>query len=746
MNLLTFVENVWDKTPKKLTPEKLEELLNSPVTSKNLKKYHETGDEQYKKPLPAVIFNGLMSEEKLKIKSTRVDSNYLPSPWLGLDIDLKNQAEVLFEQVKGRVQREMACSFEEVMPMIYKTASGGLRVVVRRTPGLTLEQDRKKWEQILSLPCDAVCTNPSRLYFLPTMEEVFHLDKDMLFNLEGHHPEDYPAEAAEAPTPGAEVAEDVTSGSCAEPSILYKNLSKTDLMAVTKQLESLLCGGPAQKGGRNEVVFDTARYMSYLTEDVQFLIDIIPTYGLSSAEHARTISSAMHYKKYGFTPVILQRAIDQALKKDEAETETGRSELSPPELPKYLPDAMNALLSGTPEKSRPAVAMAVFSALRIHLYKVEFQYIDNSALEPCFLNLCIAEQASGKSVLRKPTRAILHDIELQDNKNRDADAAWREQCSMLSPNQAMPKKPNDPILLVQPDMTTPALVELSRRADGHSLYTYSEELEKMFQLKSFSTIVRSAFDSEVFGQERVSSVAISDVVQLKWSFVASSTPGTAITYLKNETNNGTLTRFQLSTIIVDEDDWGEETPEYGDYGEAYRASIDPFVQLLKNTPSGLFKCEEALQWAKEEKARQISYLQKIDGKYLTPYLWRSLQTAFWKACMLFIMNGKKWSNEIAEFASWSVSYDLWVKIHYFNATIQMNNSKGVMLQNHPKALLPLFDDTFTREDAIKIRKSVGKTVAANDVKNMLNTWIFRDEIYKDEATGKYHKTEKGKKV
>jgi hypothetical protein len=54
-------------------------------------------------------------------------------------------------------------------------------------------------------------------------------------------------------------------------------------------------------------------------------------------------------------------------------------------------------------------------------------------------------------------------------------------------------------------------------------------------------------------------------------------------------------------------------------------------------------------------------------------------------------------------------------------------------------LLPLLADTFSREDAVEMRRKVGKSTTPTAVKNMLNTWVNRGFITKDVKTGLYSK-------
>lgn len=289
-------------------------------------------------------------------------------------------------------------------------------------------------------------------------------------------------------------------------------------------------------------------------------------------------------------------------------------------------------------------------------------------------------------------------------------------------------------------MTDAALVMRMKRSNGYSLFTYAEEIEKVWdKLPDFSAALRSAFDGSDYGQERVGAGSQSGVAKLLWSMVMATTPGIARRRLGYETNNGLLTRLTLSTIITEEDDWGEETPIYGDYDEDYRNAVDEFTQQLVEMPAGKFICQEALNWAKAEKLRQIDKLRLMDAKYMLPFLWRALLMAFWRGCILYIMHGKQWSQEIEDFITWSHNYDLWCKMHFFGSVIETNTEKDIDTKPKGRLLLHLLGDTFTKDDAISMRQKVGKSIADKKVKDMLHQWKKRGFITLD-GDGKYHKT------
>ncbi|MBQ5912802.1 MAG: DUF3987 domain-containing protein [Bacteroidaceae bacterium] len=752
---LTYVMGVYDNQPKPLTHEMMERLLSMHKTKVNTEQYRATGNEQLKKALPAVLFNGLYSEERAaawlrqdKHHTRRQDQCYLPSPFYGIDIDLKGCPEELYSVVRDRIKKHLGCEPEEILVMAYASPSRGLRLVVRRTPGLTLEQEICKWETLLGMPCDPTCKNPSRLYLLTSRDDILYYNPQALFSLEGHTPESFPSEA-ESTKYEMPKAEDSASEPADEKRLqgAYKHTAQgvrytsEQLQDIAEELAHIIGGGAAQKGMRNGLTFEIAKQMRHIVgNDAENLSMVIPMYEESYKKHMDAINNALKYgKTLPYIPSDLQRAIDRAMAAENDTPTADEESTTPPQMPSTLPPSMETILTGIPMKSRPAVAMSVFSALRALMYNVKFKYINNTDQEPCFLFLCVADQGSGKTAIRPPLKGILHEVEKRDEISRQEEQLWREKCETLGANKDKPKRPTSPKQIVQANMTEASLVSLMRRADGHSLFTYGEELDKLLHLKGASEIIRSAFDCEQYGQERVGAGSICDVVTLKWSFVYSTTPATACKILKNEISNGTLSRLCLGTIECDADDWGEETPMFGDFDQEYIKAVDAFTSLLKQTPSGVFTCTEAMQWANEEKARQIDRLKMMDAKYLSPFLWRSLQMAFWRACMLYIMNGNKWSQEIEQFASWSLNYDLWVKLHYFGQMIENCLDTAQNGGRQPTMLLAQLPNTFTRDEARIMRRQQGRDASSRSLRNMLNTWVNRGFIRFDKETKLYTK-------
>ena len=626
--------------------------------------------------------------------------------------------------------------------LVEESARGGVHILIDIPEGMTGMEAAKAFASELGEVVDTKVPTPEHFIFMTP--HILYIDEERFFN-----PTPIPLEEmhtvwqtsigsttpAKAKTGTVDYEKDYVTSNPA--TMTHEGIPLEDIVC---ELEHAIGGGPAMEGNRNRQVFDMARLMRQLTGDnLTQLQSIIPQYGLDDDEHLQAIENALRYTRpLPNTPHDLQRAIDRARKSNRT---TGED--TPPTLPDDLPPSMQHILSATPEKAREAAAMGAFSPLRVLMSDVRFRYVDNTAKEPCFINMLVAEQGSGKSAIQPVIEAILQPITARDEESRRREAEWRDKCTTLGANKDKPQAPKAPIQRIYANTTLAALNKRAHLAGNLSLYTYAEEAEQIFlRLPECSSILRSAYDSAKDGQERVSAQAVSDEVHMRWSINISTQPPTARRLLKGEYNNGLLTRACISTIYTPSFDWGEEMPIYGEYDEHYHQGLKPYLERLAQT-KGTIQCTEAQEWMLAEKKKQIERLRDMDAKYLLPYLWRSLQQSFWRACMLYIMEDRQWSTEIEQFASWSLEYDLWCKVHFFGDLIE-NACTSTMPDNSQRRtnLLALLPDEFTRQQASNLRRDMGKGASAKEVKNMIAQWVHCRKIRFDEQTKLYIKLPK----
>lgn len=626
--------------------------------------------------------------------------------------------------------------------LVEESARGGVHIMIEIPEGMTAMEAAKAFARELGEEFDASVPTPE--HFLYMTPHILYINEERFFNptvipMEQMHTV-WPTSIGSTTPARVKACTGDYKKDYVTPNPGQSAYEGIPLEDIVSELEHTIGGGPAMDGNRNQQVFDMARLMRQLTgDDAAQLQSIIPQYGLSDDEHLQAIENALRYTRpLPNLPHDLQRAIDRARK---ANRTTGED--MPPCLPDNLPPSMQHILSATPEKAREAVAMGVFSPLRVLMSEVKFHYVDNTQKEPCLINLCVSEQGSGKSSFEPVMEAVLQPITERDNESRRQEEEWRDKCSTLGANKDKPMAPKAPIQRISPNTTLAALNKRAQLAGNLSLYTYAEEAERFFrQLPECSTILRSAYDSAKTGQERVGAQAVSGEAYIRWSINMSTQPSTARKLLRNEFANGLLTRASVSTIYTPTFDWGEEMPIYGEYGEEYRQGLKPYLERLMQA-KGIITCPEAEQWVLAEKRKQTERLRDMDAKYFLPYLWRSLQQSFWRACILYIMEGYQWTQPIEDFASFSCDYDIWCKFHFFGDLIE-NACNNTVPDNSKRRtnLLSLLPDEFTREQARNMRRDMGKGTSSKEMKNMLAQWVHCKKIRFDKEREIYLKLNK----
>ena len=412
-------------------------------------------------------------------------------------------------------------------------------------------------------------------------------------------------------------------------------------------------------------------------------------------------------------------------------------------MPSALPELMELLTSRTPDKMRAAVAMSVFPPLGAHLQDVKFTYWDGRDYEPSFMNVLAAPLSAGKSAVNIPIDYIIADIEARDEVAREKEAAWKERCATLKTTEDKPARPKGlSVQVLSSDMTNAAFVQRLSDAEGKFLYTQMDEIELLNGLKAngssdvVSAILRLAFDCGKYGQERVASNAINAKVRVRWNWNASTTIQRVRKYFAKNIADGTLSRLSFATIIKDEDDWGEQRPKFAQYGQPFADALQPYIDRLC-TCSCTLVCPEAIAWAEQMCDEQVAYAREIDDRTYAQFSFRSVLMGFYRAMLLYIAHGMQWSGEIAEFAAWSVRYDMWCKMRFFSDMMHKDmEEERSAVQRGPVSLLALLPQEFTKQQVQEVRVAQGMSP---NPKNMLNSWKQRGYIVLDHERGVYMK-------
>ena len=759
--MINYVNNSFDKVLKPCDAQQFYNLTQSEQTER-LIRAHRSGDAKAKSKLPAITYMGVLDTEKYskycrqcreqdtKAQGSRRAEFMRPTGLLMLDFDHVGDAKALYEQLAGKMDMSR-------LALAHITPSGdGLRLVIQRAKGKSIQQEQYDFCQAMGVQCDDVCKDISRLSYAPMKSEILYFNPSLLF-AELPEAADYPdgtlfgvqetGVAGVQTNVSTDAADGLSSALLSEamtPELLNSfpmDYNGVPYPEIVRRLEEQLGGAPAQ-GARNSFIFTMACNLRYICDDdAAWVASILPTYGEEPQKHRQTIQSAINRPMSRTMPDTMKRA----LKVGEAQLEVAKvvAKNTPPALPTHLPEPIALLTSRTPEKMKAAVAMAVFPSLGAHVYDTRFTYFDERDYEPTFMNVLVAELSSGKSAVNTPIEYILADIEARDEVALEKERVWRERCASISSTQDKPERPkNLGVQILPSDMTNAAFVQRLTDAEGRFLYTQMDEIELLNCLKTnasggiVSAVLRLAFDCGKYGQVRVAANAINAKVRVRWNWNASSTIQRVRKYFAKSIADGTLSRLSFSTIIKDDDDWGEQRPRFGRYGEPFANALKPYIDRL-NVCRGTIHCPEAVAWAETLSDELIAFARDAEDRAYAQMSFRAVLMGFFRAMVLYVMNGMRWTREIAEFSAWTVRYDMWCKMRFFADMLHHDlEGETTALQRGPVSLLAMLPAEFTRQELIDLRTSQGMKP---DPRKVLSNWVSKGAIHYDESRQVYVK-------
>ncbi len=767
INLVTFDGNGHKVVRSIRSAEAFIAACNTPENIGNWNMFRETHETSNKLALVQVNYNAEVPDGGL-LKGVKT-----VSPFFFYDIDCNDREEC------RRIMKQLVEQKDELgLVEVSESASYGVHAVGRRQPGRTILECQVRMSMLTKTEMDTNNKENNRVVFHgPINTETTPLLDDALFTESlGYE------EAAEEYTrlkererlgeeevpPGAKKAnkhykpweksemsdgrgkmEDVAS----QPSDVnhqtsfpkeYHGFAFADILRKYWELNN--DGKEPSKGDRDTLTYQLACDLRHICDrNAEWLDQVIPCYdGFTLEEKRQKIQSALQAKSEGM-PYRLKRVL-QALKDTAVVKACGGTMTTPPPMPKKLPPLIKLLTKNVPWFYKPAVANAVFPALGVHLHGVKFRYWDNVEHEATFMNILIGRQSIGKGTIKKPIEYIMEDIRLRDQPNRQREAEWKQKNP--SAKQKKDPRPTDICIQMLIDNLTDAIFN-QRVIDAHNngqrfIYTIVDEIEGLKKVTSRGSadevglLIRKAYDNSLVGQERYGSDSVSGIAPLRWNFNASTTPPNARKFLRKMVNDGTLSRLDVSTIILsDEDD--DTAPILGIYDHTFAEDLKPYIDRLE-AASGLIECSQAKRLSLDIKKENRDAVKLYESEAYRVLSYRANVIAWLKGMVLYVAHGCKWSKEIADFVRWSQQYNLWCKMLYFGQQLEQELREEVEIQRQsgPQNLLALLPDEFTKEEYRLMRQRQGK---AGDGDSTLRSWQARNYIAYDAVSSRYMKTE-----
>ena len=713
--------------------------------------------------------------------NVRRQENAMPESFLFqtiIDVDDKEYVEKAIEKA-----RELNCSSGiwngSLLHLCY-SARKKLHIGIRMPVGMTIEETQKAYCEALGVPYDESCITPERMIFLTDKDSEIYRSKmwcavmpeseiqarrkaflDRGLTVDGRG--DAKVNSLQFTVNGNSndnvqnnrLSGNHGSGELGEAS--EKNLIAFDLFVQSAGLEgmaidtvgsrhssllAIMSAGASRVMSEEELMKVVRTKMpSYYQEDDchQLIHDFYAKYADSSKPMSRDVIRVNALAEQKANEVkseerrvknsnadgnyTVQSSYLQVQSSDEDYPE-------PPAMPEKLPKLVELLISRTPEVYKPAVAHAIFPPLATHLWQTSFRYIDNVVHEATLSTCLLAGTGAGKSSVDKPIRYIMEDIRKRDAENLKREKEWKEEVTRKGANKDKRKRPDNLVIQeIDADMTSPAFVMRTAEAQGRFLYTSLNELDQFDALRGSGNqqfrIMCLAFDPfNLFGQQRVGVQSVTERVTIRFNWNASTTIQKGQRYFSKVLTDGPISRINFCTIP--EREIGDEMPVYGDYDDAYREALKPYIENLNNA-RGLIDCPEAFQLALRLKDENAEFSRLSQDRVYENLSFRANVIAYLKACVLYVANGCKWEPEIDEFIRWSERYDLYCKMRFFGDAIKRANDTGEKSSKRgPSNMLMQLPDEFTYQQVIDLR--VARGMDKKGTSRMLGNWKERHYI------------------
>ena len=714
--------------------------------------------------------------------NVRRQENALPESFLFqtiIDVDDKEYVEKAIEKA-----RELNCSSGiwngSLLHLCY-SARKKLHIGIRMPVGMTIEETQKAYCEALGVPYDESCITPERMIFLTDKDSEIYRSKmwcavlpeseiqarrqaflDRGLTVDGRGDAKVNSlqftvnSNSNDKVQNNRLPGNYGTGELGEAS--EKNLIAFDLFVQSAGLEgmaidtvgsrhssllAIMSAGASRVMSEEELMKVVRTKMpSYYQEDDchQLIHDFYAKYADSCKPMSRDVIrvNALAEKQASQQVNSLQLTVNSpnanhTVQGSMIQVQSSEEDYpDPPVMPEKLPKLVELLLSRTPEIYKPAVAHAIFPPLATHLWQTSFRYIDNVVHEATLSTCLLAGTGAGKSSVNKPISYIMEDIRKRDAENLKREKEWKEEMTRKGANKDKRKRPDNLVIQeIDADMTNPAFVMRTAEAQGRFLYTSLNELDQFDALKGTGNqhfrIMCLASDSDnQYGQTRVGISSVTERVTIRFNWNASTTIQKGQRYFSKVLTDGPISRINFCTIP--EREIGDEMPVFGDYDDAYREGLKPYIENLNNA-RGLIDCPEAFQLALRLKDENAEFSRLSQDRVYENLSFRANVIAYLKACVLYVANGCKWEPEIDEFIRWSERYDLYCKMRFFGDAIKRANfSNEKSSKRGPANLLQQLPDVFNFQQAEYLRSQLG--MDKKGTPSMLRNWVNRNYIRK----------------
>lgn len=424
-----------------------------------------------------------------------------------------------------------------------------------------------------------------------------------------------------------------------------------------------------------------------------------------------------------------------------------------PRVPR-LKGYLKHVISPVPKHMHPAAAQQVLIPTQQHLSpNTSFTYIDGTEKRGCDLihmAITVAPSASGKGYLEPMYKAVSRYWMQKSEENLRKLIEWSKTCKSKGQSKDRPRRPSGKDAVIYTpvaDQTNAAFIQNlcdAEEAGDNCVYTRMPELDMIIGCcggkSKVTKVIRLNYDaSKGVGTLRATEAGVSGDPAARWLWNASCVMEKARNFFRGEyLTDGTLGRIGFAYMPKPE---SHEMPQQGKYDEKYHEKLEEYLLRLRNaTGHFIIKPLNSLINRLKGELDEICDLTDDTDSIFLSYCHRSLETAWRKGCLLYILEGCRWTKETADYIEWSLYYDLWSKVQIFSPQMRKAQGAGIVdVQKFgPTNMLAELPNDFSQAQLEQLRASKDMPIYCA---TQLRNWVNRGYITRSAQTGLYSKTE-----
>lgn len=422
-----------------------------------------------------------------------------------------------------------------------------------------------------------------------------------------------------------------------------------------------------------------------------------------------------------------------------------------PKAPSLLEQGLEfiLLLSGLISKEmREAVIASIYPAICSLVRNTKFIYQSNAPMELCgMLGCLVGASGIGKGELTRLSKIVTRGLRQHDEETLQKYLAYQKVYEkQKGTNKAKEEAPDLYYLAPPANITGPAFTKNAmacEKAGNYSFYVNIPEIEMLNGLcgghKKMSETVRGIFDMEQVGALRATADGITGNPTLRVNINASTTPGQARKFFRNDMHTGTWNRFMC--VYKEQCERSGKIPVQGILDEEMQQQIDDYLKRLE-LYEGTHRIVELDNVIARLSDDMAEYANLTDSDEFFTLSHRSLIIGYKVGCCLWLLNNCCWTPAMTKHVEWIIAMDLWSKYQVYSDLINENEFTAIddSSKTGPKNLLDnMPGDTFSLQE---FEEMCLKNKTKTDAKGLIKNYKKRKYIEFCNQTGLYTKTAK----